>query len=155
MATNPALNLGKIISDATTNKTGYYGPANGDNGRFIKGQCTWYAWGRAMEKYGVDLQFPEGQGNAYQWYENVYYNKKIARIEKNSTPLTDSIAVFKKVKEDSGHLLYIEAVRNDYTYFTEWNWNQSENGRLQRYSTNNLENVHGNNLILQGYIVIR
>ncbi len=148
---DPSQNLGKVLADLSN--TNCYSTTNG-NGRFTKPNCTWYCWGRAMEKYGVNLKFT-GSANAYQWYDHVNYNPNIAKVSSSSTPITDSIAVFSGGSKGYGHVIYIEAVRSDYTYYTEYNFNQSENGKLQRYSTSNFKNAKGSNFSLVGYIEIR
>ena len=148
---DPSLNLGKVL--ANLNNTSCYSNTNGD-GRFTNPNCTWYCWGRAKEKFGVDLQFT-GHANAYQWFDHVNYDPNIAKVDKSSAPITDSIAVFSGGSQGYGHVIYIEAVRSDYTYYTEYNFNQSENGKLQRWPTSDFKHVKGSNFTLEGYIEIR
>jgi surface antigen len=150
MASDPSQSLGEVLANLSSS---CYSSPNGD-GRFLTPNCTWYCWGRANEKYGINLQFT-GDANACDWYNHVNYDPNIAKVSSSSTPITDSVAVFSGGSEGDGHVLYIEAVRSDFTYYTEYNFIQSENGKLQRFDTSTFANVKGSNFTLQGYIEIR
>jgi surface antigen len=153
---NPADNLGKVISDAENNSTGYYGSTNGDNGRFSKPECTWYCWGRSMEKKGINIEFT-GTAGANEWYAHVNTTKSgtVTKRAASLGPIVDSIASFTKKSDTSkGHVIYIEAISGDYTYFTEYHFDVDNNGVLQRVLTTNFATMRSN-FSLNGYIVVR
>lgn len=146
----PSASLGKVLANTGTSN---YTTAGGN--RFSKGQCTWYACGRAKEKYGVELSpLLPAPANGGDWYKKIITNKQVAKRCASAAPVTDSIAVLSGGSSGDGHVLFIEAVRDDYTYFTEYNFVQSENGKLQRHSTADFAHVHPG-FTLEGYIVIR
>lgn len=147
---NPNDHIGLVL--ANTNSP-CYTEAGGD--RFPRGQCTWYATGRAAEKYGVPLaSLLPAPSNAGDWYHNLQATRNVTRRPASLGPIVDSVAVLRGGSHGYGHVLYIEAVRSDYTYFTEWNWNQSLNGKLQRWSTADFAHVKAG-FELAGYIVVR
>lgn len=146
----PYESLGKVLGHAGA---ACYAAKGGD--RFPNGQCTWYAAGRAAEKYGVALApLLPAPSNAGDWYKNLQATRNVTRRPASLGPVTDSIAVLRGGSQGYGHVLFIEAVRSDYTYYTEWNWNQSLNGKLQRWPTADFSNVKAG-FELAGYIVIR
>jgi surface antigen len=145
MSVSPDLSLGKVL--AKTDSTAYTA-AGGD--RFSHGQCTWYAWGRAFEKYKRKLVIP-APANGGDWFGKIVTDQHITKRSATAEPVTDSIASF--AHGECGHVVYIEATRLGWVYFTEYNWDQSQNGKLQKISTNNFKTLHG--CKLNGYIVIR
>jgi len=92
----------------------YYSNPNG--GRFSAGQCTWYAWGRAMEKCGVSLTF-SGSANGADWYNHVSTSSVVTKV---SSPMDNSIGCFNG-PTSYGHVVFIEYVENGYVYYTEAN----------------------------------
>lgn len=84
------------------------------------GQCTWYVWGRAMEKLHVDLSFFRGKGNAERWYQVAAENNWPV----GSEPRANSIAVFQGVGSKTvgiGHVVFVESVYGSTVYYTESN----------------------------------
>ena len=75
------------------------------------GQCTWYCWGRALEKCGVYLPC---RGNAGAWY-NEAANSGQSDISVGQTPRANSIVVF------SGHVAFIERLEGSIAYTSESN----------------------------------
>lgn len=152
MSVSPDLSLGKVIADIS--KAAY--TAAGGN-RFSWGQCTWYACGRACEKKGIKLAaLLAAPANAGDWFKLIQYNPKIARRAASKGPIVDSIACF--AHGTCGHVVYVETQRKingvSWTYFTEWNWDQSKNGKLQKVLTANFANIHPG-CTLEGFIVVR
>ena len=100
---------------------GQYG-VNLDNAayrnKYARPQCTWYCWGRAMEKCGVDLTFG---GNAGDWYNNA----KNAGFSVGPTARENSICVFRDVGSSLagyGHVAFIEKISGTTAYYTEGNY---------------------------------
>jgi len=145
---HPDASLGKVI--ASTDSAAYT-TAGGD--RFTKGQCTWYCCGRAKEKKGVNLSaLLPSPANGCDWYKKVVTNAHVTKRAASQGPVVDSIASFSH--NTCGHVVYIEAIRDGYVYFTEYNWNQNMNGKLQKVAENKFATMRSN-CTLNGYIVIR
>ncbi len=90
----------------------------------LKGQCTWYAWGRAHEKFGINLPC---RGHAKTWADvaaGAGYNV-------NSTPTADSIAVW--TGGTYGHVAYVERVEGSILYLSESNYYGNKSCK-ERYS---------------------
>lgn len=81
------------------------------------GQCTAYAWGRAYEKMGVSIQFPNPWGrDAKNWYQIVKSLPRGRQVKDNS------IAVFAGDSSNTnGHVAYVEYVKDGRIYFNEAN----------------------------------
>lgn len=144
---NPNASIGKILGHVNSKS---YTVKGGD--RFSHGQCTWYCCGRAAEKYHVNLSdlLPE-PANGGDWFNKIQCTAKVTKRPATELPVTDSIASF--AHNTWGHVVYIEKVLDGYVYFTEFNWKQFQNGRLQKISIDGFRNLHG--CTLNGYIVIR
>jgi hypothetical protein len=152
MSVSPELSLGKVIANTSGSA---YTTAGGN--RFTDGQCTWYACGRACEKKGIKLAaLLAAPANAGDWFTKIQYNPKIARLAASKGPIVDSIACF--AHSTCGHVVYVETQRVidgvSWTYFTEWNWNQNQNGKLQKIKTSEFANLHSGCTLL-GFIVVR
>lgn len=70
-----------------------------------RGQCTWYAWGRAFEKTGTQLGY---RGNAKTWTSGAV-----------STPRANSVVVWTGGKY--GHVAFVEAYDGTNIYISEAN----------------------------------
>ena len=79
------------------------------------GQCTWFAWGRAYEKLGINLKF---EGNAGTWWG---VNKANNYFSYGSTPRANSLAVWSG--GGFGHVAFVEEVSGSNVLFNEANWN--------------------------------
>ena len=108
----------------TTNDNPFY--AKG-----LYGQCTWYCWGRAVEKCEVCLWWNNGTfGNAIDWYDNASYALSVGDGSLNyycdTVPSANSIMVSPSGWTDTGvqvgHVMFVEAVDGDYAYITEANY---------------------------------
>lgn len=76
------------------------------------GQCAWYAEGRFMEVYG--LQMPFGMGNPKEWLNNTYLSKEIKAITDINDIREQSIAVYIPDDDSSpGHVRFVEYVERD------------------------------------------
>ena len=73
--------------------------------RDYRGQCTWYAYGRAYEKTGTQLGY---RGNANCWTSSAV-----------STPRANSVAVW--TKGETGHVAFVEAYDGNVIYISECN----------------------------------
>lgn len=91
-------------------------------GRVIKGNCTWYAWGRAWEITGVKPTDAGFIGNAYEWWEA---NKSNGKYRYGSEPRVGAIAVWNSNLPNSGgfgHVAIVEKIDNNKVYISESMW---------------------------------
>jgi surface antigen len=149
MSKSPYASLGTILATITDAS---YLKATID--RFAKGQCTWYAAGRAHEKKGVNITalLPPSDCDACKWYAKITTNDKVAKHPASEGAIVDSIAVF--AHGTCGHVVYVEAIKDGWVYYTEYNWNQAQNGVLQRVAATTFAKLHGSCTLL-GSIVVR
>ncbi|MBR0481469.1 MAG: CHAP domain-containing protein [Firmicutes bacterium] len=75
-----------------------------------RGECTWYAWGRAYEKTGQRVPC---LGNAKKWLD------QSGSFGWDTTPSADSIAVW--TDGEYGHVAYVEKVEGNLLYITHGN----------------------------------
>ena len=75
-----------------------------------RGECTWYAWGRAYEKTGQRIPC---LGNAKKWLD------QSGSFGWDTTPSADSIAVW--TDGEYGHVAYVEKVEGSVLYITHGN----------------------------------
>lgn len=91
-------------------------------GKVIKGNCTWYAWGRAWEMTGNKPDDAGFIGNAYEWWNA---NKKSEKYQYGSEPRLGAIAVWKSDlpgSGGSGHVAIVEKIDNGKIYISESTW---------------------------------
>jgi surface antigen len=126
--------------------------ATGGNS-FAPGQCTWYAWGRALEKLGVRISFsiPNSGRDAGNWYTpttaaGISYVTGLAR---GSVPRPNSIAVW-----SWNHVAFVEDVdTNGNVKISEANvYPTNQYDRFQTLSSSEMQNRHGGGLL--GYIYL-
>lgn len=97
-------------------------PPFSNGGRQIKGNCTWYAWGRAWELTGSKPTEAGFIGNAYEWWGA---NKKSGKYKYGSEPRVGAIAVWKSSLPNSdgcGHVAVVEKIENNKIYISESMW---------------------------------
>lgn len=80
-----------------------------------KGQCTWYAWGRALEKTGIRLNTVN---NAKTWLNRLNTSGTKA-VWDPYQPRANSVAV--STAGTYGHVMFVEDVIGDTVYYTEAN----------------------------------
>lgn len=104
----------------------YYKSDNPYYSAGLDGQCTWYCWGRAMERCGVDLPSSgsaDAWGNAQNWYTGA--ERSIAKgrtdFSVGTVPKANSIGVFSK-NDGIGHVLFVEDVQNAVVSYSEGNY---------------------------------
>lgn len=85
-----------------------------------KGECTWYVWGRAMEKCGVDLSCFRGTGNAVTWFDTA----RALGFAVGTTPQVNSIVVYGDAG-GIGHVAFVEKIDGTTVYYSDGNhrWN--------------------------------
>jgi hypothetical protein len=113
-------------------------PPFSSGGNLIKGNCTWYAWGRSWEMMGIKPDEAGFVGNAYEWWEA---NKKSRKYEYGSKPRVGSIAVWKSELPNSGgcgHVAIVEKIDNGKIYISESMWHGSIFKYREIYETNYL-----------------
>lgn len=104
----------------------------------IKGNCTWYAWGRAWELTGIQPNDAGFIGNGYEWWEA---NKKSGKYEYGSQPKVGAIAVWKSALPNSGgsgHVAVVERIENNKIYISESTWHGSAFKYREIYETSYL-----------------
>ncbi|WP_051541876.1 SH3 domain-containing protein [Clostridium lundense] len=115
-----------------------------------KGQCTWFTYGRALEKLNVKL--PNAfYGNAVEWwYDNV--NKNV--FPYGEEPKANSIVVWSGGNLGYGHVAFVEKVENDTVYFNEGNFSVrgDYDQKLKNLSKESMK--QRGNLYLKGYIYL-
>lgn len=86
---------------------------------FKNGQCTWFAWGRVLDKTGIKINFSRNWGrHAVNWYTLVL------NLPRGTTPQKDAIMVISG--RNYGHVAIVEEVGKDYMIISEANWNREE-----------------------------
>jgi len=145
---NPNASIGKIMANVNSK---YFKAAGGN--RFPRGQCTNWCAGEVSRKYKINLcKLLPSPANGGDWFKKVICDgKHVSKRPATEPPITDSIASF--AHNTWGHVVYIECVKDGFVYFTEYNWKQAMNGRLQKISVDGFKTLHG--CTLNGYIVIR
>ena len=91
-----------------------------------EGQCTWYCWGRAMERCGINLpsiSWADNWGNAQTWFAGAQRSIAAGRtdISVGTVPRANSIGVFSK-NDGIGHVLFVEDVQGATVYCSEGNY---------------------------------
>ncbi|MCE5221747.1 MAG: CHAP domain-containing protein [Clostridium sp.] len=119
---DPSLNNKHYYSDMNLFYKVRLSPPFSSGGKLIKGNCTWYAWGRAWEITGIRPNDAGFKGNAYEWWEA---NKKSGKYQYGSEPRVGSIAVWKSELPNSGgcgHVAVVEKFENGKIYISESMW---------------------------------
>lgn len=115
-----------------------------------KGQCTWFTYGRALEKLGISLP-SEFYGNAVDWW---YADVKDNVYSYGSEPKANSIAVWGGGRYGYGHVGFVEEVEGNTVYLNEGNFKVSHNydGAVKLMSKEEMKDR--GNLYLKGYIYL-
>lgn len=98
---------------------------------YPSGQCTWYCYGRTLERGLYSLT--SGLGDAGQWLDNADEKGYITR----SSPVSGSIAVF------PGHVVFVEQYTNSTVYYTEANNPYVTTGAVSKRSKSEFESSFG------------
>ncbi len=120
--TEPSLDNEHYYSDSNVFYKVRLSPPFSSGGKLIKGNCTWYAWGRAWEITGSKPNDAGFIGNGYEWWEA---NKKSGKYEYGSKPRVGSIAVWKSELPNSGgsgHVAIVEKIEDGKIYISESMW---------------------------------
>ncbi|OAA91969.1 SH3 domain-containing protein [Clostridium ljungdahlii] len=114
------------------------------------GQCTWFTYGRVLEKLGIALP-SQFYGNAVDWW---YANASSNVYTYGSEPKANSIIVWGGGPHGYGHVGFVEEVSGDIVYFNEGNFNVRGNydGSEKTLSKEAIKNR--GNLYLKGYIYV-
>jgi len=119
----------------------YGAPSNPYATRY-RGECTWYVFGRVLEKSGVALEFTEGKyPGAHRWIELLN-----AGYQRTQKPESGAIAVWThKTETDYGHVAYVEAVYGHVILFTEANFSvpSDYDGNVKASTIADFENNKG------------
>lgn len=115
-----------------------------------KGQCTWFTYGRVLEKLGIHLP-TEFWGNAVDWWAA---NAKDKTYSYGSEPKPNSIAVWGGGNYGYGHVAFVESVEGSTVYFNEGNFSvrRAYDGKVKALSSEEIKNR--GNLYLKGYIYV-
>ncbi len=114
------------------------------------GQCTWFTYGRVLEKLGIALP-SEFYGNAVDWW---YANARDNVYPYGSEPKANSIIVWGGGPVGYGHVGFVEKVEGNTVYFNEGNFSIRGNydGNVKTLSKEAIKNR--GNLYLKGYIYV-
>ena len=133
-----AFNASEPYSNPTsyTNGNPYSGPDN----------CTYFAWGRVNEAYGIKLP---AWGNAGDWYANAQKAGYVT-YPKGTTPQPGWLIVFDHSinKGGYGHVAFVESVTGNTIKVSESGANSHDPGKHWRY-----HNYNANGNLITGYIV--
>lgn len=132
--------LGKV--EANLNGSAYTSPIN----NLPRGQCTWYAEGRAYEKYGWKGVQDQPMGNGGEIYANALKKGYPA-----GTEIKPNSLVSRGGSSSYGHVLYVEDVdrENNKVYYSEANSDGSGHApddgviKVQSLSDWNARNPYG------------
>lgn len=115
-----------------------------------KGQCTWFTYGRTLEKLGIALP-SEFYGNAIEWW---YANSRDNVYPYGSEPRANSIAVWSGGSAGNGHVGFVEDVQGDTVYLNEGNFNvrKGYDGSVKQLSKSQMKDR--GNVFLKGYIYL-
>lgn len=134
--TQPDLNSKYYYSDDNLFYKVKLSPPFYSGGKQIKGNCTWYAWGRAWELTGNKPNDAGFIGNAYEWWGA---NQKSGKYQYGSEPRIGAIAVWKSTMPNSGgdgHVAIVEKIENGKIYISESTWNGVTFRYREIYDTN-------------------
>ncbi len=115
-----------------------------------KGQCTWFTYGRVLEKLEINLP-SEFYGNAVEWWSD---NVRDKVYNYGSEPKANSIIVWGGGNRGYGHVAFVEKVEGNTVYFNEGNFSirGAYDGKLKSISKEEIKNR--GNLFLKGYIYL-
>lgn len=115
-----------------------------------KGQCTWFTYGRALEKLGIPLP-SEFYGNAVDWW---YANEKDHVYKYGTEPKPNSIVVWSGGNYGYGHVAFVESIEGNTIYFNEGNFSVrgAYDGTVKSLSKEEIKDR--GNLHLKGYIYL-
>lgn len=106
---------------------------NKPNNPFEKGQCTWFAFGRALELTGTSIGFSQN----YNRHGKNWINLSVG-LTTGLTPLPHSVAVWAGDKDNPyGHVGYVEDVVSDMCSFRETNITSFGKNLLTHYDEAN------------------
>lgn len=111
------------------------------------GQCTWFGYGRTLEKLGIKLN-SQFYGNATTWWDrNTTYPC-------GQVPKANSLAIWGGGSSGCGHVAFVEAVSGTTVYFNEANHHVYRNydGALESLSITGMKSR--GSLYLKGYIYL-
>lgn len=114
------------------------------------GQCTWFTYGRVIEKLGITLP-SEFYGNAIDWW---YANARDGVYSYGAEPRANSIAVWSGGSKGYGHVGFVEQVEGNTVYLNEGNFNVrgAYDGSVKAMSKAQMQDR--GNLFLKGYIYV-
>lgn len=114
------------------------------------GQCTWFTYGRVLEKLGISLP-SEFYGNAIDWW---YANARDGIYSYGTEPRANSIAVWSGGSKGYGHVGFVEQVSGGVVYLNEGNFNirGSYDGSVKQLTNAQMQNR--GNIFLKGYIYL-
>ncbi|MBV4425879.1 SH3 domain-containing protein [Clostridium tyrobutyricum] len=114
------------------------------------GECTWFTYGRTLEKLGIALP-SEFYGNAVDWW---YANARDNIYSYGTEPRDNSIAVWYGGPKGYGHVGFVEKVEGNSVYLNEGNFNVrgSYDGNVKVMTKSQMQNR--GNIFLKGYIYV-
>jgi surface antigen len=118
---------------------------------FPTGSSAWFAWGRAKEKLGTELQYT---GDPKTWYGD----PSGALLTHSMEPTADSLAIW--FKGAYGHVAYVESVEGTTVVLDEADWYNAVPGGKPTGYVGRTESVSATDMVsrygvLLGYIYLR
>lgn len=150
--TGGSYTVGQRPSDMNINGSSYRSQNIYYNAGYA-GQCTWFCWGRALEKCGCYIGF-NGDNNGKDWYANAVSGYRY-KASSTATPVANSIASFGGTA--FGHVIFIEAVNGNTVYYTDANTNgdnaiSADDGTVKTTTVSAIRTLGGKTL--NGYLVL-
>ncbi|GHU53576.1 hypothetical protein AGMMS49975_11990 [Clostridia bacterium] len=119
---------------------------NGNPYPYSNGNCTWYAWGRIREIFGVSLP---NMGDAKSWYDSA--NGKYAR---GNEPRIGAIACWGGTY---GHVSIVEKIENGVVYTSQSDWSGPAFTYGKKFQDNWAGNIDGLGYVtlnFRGYVYV-
>lgn len=120
---------------------------NKPNNPFEKGQCTWFAFGRALETTGTSISFTQN----YNRHGKNWITLSVG-LTTGTTPLPNSIAVWAgDTANPYGHVGYVEDVVSDICKLRETNIRSFGKNLTEHYNESNIiKDYTSNQMNLRG-----
>ena len=107
-----------MVTQAADLNSDSYNSLNPYNTAELRGQCTWYVWGRVHEKLGISLNSRGRWGDASNWYNSALNDGYSVGTE----PRENSIMVWTGGYEERGHVAFVESVNGNSISISEGNY---------------------------------
>ena len=116
------------------------------------GQCTAFAYGRALDRLGIQLTFSQTSGRHACTWPNIITNSNVTKVYDYTQPRRNSLVVWASSTDcddnHTGHVAYVEEVDGNYVYineaniatYTPGNYGGGYDGYTKKFSISELSN---------------